>query len=78
LRVSFFFPGGQWAKTRGDLKMDDVIVGLNGEALPSMTMRQFHTRFRLAFNVGDTATLDVLRAGQRLQIPVPCIDTHDE
>jgi len=78
LRVSFFFPGEQWTKTRGDLKMNDVIVGINGETLPSMTTRQFHAHFRLAFNVGDTATLNVLRGDQRLQIPVPCIDTHDE
>jgi len=77
LRVSFFFPGDQWTKTRGDLKMNDVIVGINGETLPSMTMRQFHTRFRLMNNVGDTATLNILRGDQRLQIPVPCIDTHE-
>jgi hypothetical protein len=77
LRVSFFFPGEPWAKTRGDLKMNDVIVGINGQSLPSMTTRQFHSHFRLAFNVGDTATLNVLRADQRLEIQVPCLDIRD-
>jgi serine protease Do len=78
LRVSFFFPGAKWAKTRGDLQMNDVIVGINGKPLPQMTTRQFHSHFRLAFNVGDTATLDVLRGSERREIPVPCIDVGEE
>ena len=57
--------------------MDDVIVGINGKELPSMTMRQFHSHFRLAFNVGGTAVLNVLRGDQRLEIPVPCLDIRD-
>ena len=74
LRVSFFFRGEEWVKTRGDLQMNDVIVGINGEQLPSMNTRQFHSRFRLRFNVGDTATLNVLRGNQRVDVKVPCLD----
>jgi hypothetical protein len=74
LRVSFFFPGEQWQRTRGDLKMNDVIVGINGQSLPAMTTRQFHSRFRLSFDVGDTATLNVLRGGERVEVRVPCLD----
>lgn len=74
LRVSFLFPGEKWVKTRGDLKMGDVIVGINGKELPTMTPRQFHTHIRLNFNVGDTVTLNVLRGGERKDIAVPCLD----
>src|SRR5262249_24882371 len=78
LRVSFFFPGPQWVKTRGDLQMNDVIVGINGESLPRMTTRQFHSHFRLAYNVGDTVTLNVLRGSERREISVPCLEIRDE
>jgi serine protease Do len=78
LRVSFFFPGPQWAKTRGNLWMNDIIVGINGETLPRMTARQFHSHFRLTFNVGDRATLNVLRSDERLEIQVPCLEVRDE
>ncbi len=78
LRVSFMFPGKEWEKSRGDLKMNDVIVGVNGEALPSMNTRQFHSYFRLTFNVGDTVTLNVLRGGERVAVLVPCIDVREE
>jgi hypothetical protein len=77
LRVSFFFPGEQWQKTRGDLKMNDVIVGINGQSLPTLTTRQFHSRFRLSFDVGDTATLNVLRGGERVEVRVPCLDVGE-
>jgi hypothetical protein len=78
LRVTFFFPGPQWAKTRGDLQMNDVIVGINGKQLPPMTTRQFHSHFRLAFNVGDTATLNVLRGSERRDVTVPCLEVREE
>ena len=58
--------------------MDDVIVGVNGRSLKSMTVRQFHSYFRLAFNVGDTETLNVLRGKQRLAIRVPCLEVRGE
>jgi hypothetical protein len=77
LRVSFLFPGEQWLKTRGDLKMNDVIVGINGKSLPTMTTRQFHSHFRLNFDVGDTATLNVLRGDRRLPVRVPCIEVRE-
>jgi hypothetical protein len=74
LRVTVFFRGEEWVKTRGDLRMNDIIVGINGEPLPSMNTRQFHSHFRLRFNVGDTATLNVLRGNQRVDVKVPCLD----
>ncbi|HEY0072728.1 MAG TPA: Trx7/PDZ domain-containing (seleno)protein [Abditibacteriaceae bacterium] len=74
LRVSFLFPGPKWATTRGDLKMNDVILDINDKQLPGMNTRQFHSYFRLNFNVGDTATLTVLRGQEKLQIKVPCLD----
>ena len=78
IQVNFMFPGAHWAKTRGDLKSGDILTGINGEALPHMTTRQFHSHFRLAFNVGDTATLNVLRGGQRVEVRVPCLDVPEE
>jgi len=74
LRVSFMFPGAHWAKTRGDLKLNDVVIGINGEELSAMTTRQFHSYFRLRFNVGDRVTLNVLRGAQRIDIAVVCQD----
>jgi hypothetical protein len=74
LRINFLFPGAKWAPTRGDLRLDDVIVGLEGKALPHMMPRQFHTHFRLAYEVGDTATINVLRGGRRVEVRVPCLD----
>jgi S1-C subfamily serine protease len=78
LRVSFLFPGEKWVPTRGELKLNDVITGVNGRALPHMTPRQFHSYFRFNFNVGDTATLNVLRGDQNLEIKVPCMDVGEE
>ncbi|MCS6861543.1 MAG: PDZ domain-containing protein [Abditibacteriales bacterium] len=74
LRVTFLFRGEEWVKTRGDLQMNDVIIGINGEQLPHMNARQFHAHFRLRFNVGDTVTLNVLRGNQRINVKVPCLD----
>jgi serine protease Do len=78
LRVSFFFPSTAWAKTRGDIQMNDVIIGLNGKTLPSMTTRQFHTYFRLNNEVGDTAVLTVLRGSEKREISVPCMEVLEE
>lgn len=74
LRVSFLFPGEKWVATRGELRLNDVVWGVNGEALPHMTPRQFHTWFRLKFNVGDKAVLNILRGGRRLAVTVPCLE----
>jgi len=73
IQVNFFFPGAEWAKTRGGMQNNDLIVGVNGEALPEMTTRQFHSYFRLRFQEGDTATLNVLRGGQRVELQIPCM-----
>lgn len=78
LRVSFFFRGDEWVKTRGDLQMNDILIGINGKHLPHMNTRQFHSYFRLTFNVGDTATLNVLRGNQRVDVKVPCLDVGSE
>jgi hypothetical protein len=74
LRVSFLYGGAKGAETRGDLKMNDVILDINDKQLPVMNTRQFHSYFRLNFNIGDTATLTVLRGQEKLQIKVPCLD----
>lgn len=78
LRASFLFPGAQWAKTRGDLKQNDVIVGLDGKELPEMNTRQFHAHVRLTYSVGDAITLNVLRAGKPLEIRVTGMDVREE
>jgi len=77
VKVTFFFNGPEWVASRGALQLNDVIVGINGETLPSMTIRQFHSHFRLNFNVGDTVTLNVLRGDRKLDLPVPCTKAGD-
>jgi len=76
LRVTHFFSGEKWAKTRGGLQMQDVITGINGESLPEMSARQFHSYFRLRFNVGDSATLNILRGSERIELTVPCLEAE--
>ena len=78
LRVSFLTPGAKRALSRGDLKMNDVILDVNHQELPAMNTRQFHSYFRLNFNVGDTVTLTVLRGNQKMEIKVPCIEVKEE
>ena len=75
LRITFFFPGQRWAEARRDLKMGDIILDVNHKELPAMNMRQLITYFRFNFQVGETATLTVLRGGQKMEITVPCIDS---
>lgn len=77
LRVSFFFPGPKWAQSRGDLKMGDIILDVDNKQLMAMNTRQFHAYFRLNFNIGDTATLTVLRGDEKVEIKVPCIDSKE-
>jgi hypothetical protein len=76
LRVTVLFPGEKWARTYGDLRKGDVIVGVNGAPLPHMTAPQFHAYFRLRFEVGETAVLDVVREGARCAVRVPCLDVR--
>lgn len=74
LKVNFLFPGEKWKAARGGLRMNDVIVAVGGQELPEMTPRQFHAWFRLNYDVGQTATFTVLRAGKRTDVAVPCVD----
>src|SRR5207244_8704335 len=53
LKVTFLFPGPEWAKSRGGLQKDDGIVGVTDDPLRPMTTRQFHAYSRLASHVGD-------------------------
>jgi serine protease Do len=74
LRVSFLFPGEKWVASRGDLKLNDIIVAIGGKELPTMTPRQFHTHIRLNYEVGDTIPLTILRDGKRTELRIPAID----
>jgi len=78
LRVTFLFPGKGWAETRGSLTMGDIILGIDGETLPSLDTRQFHAHFRLKKSVGDRAVLNVLRGKEKLDIDVPCVEVEGE
>lgn len=51
------------------LRGTDVILGLEGESF-TMSERQFVTHLRLHFKPGDRVTLQVLRDGQRLRVPL--------
>jgi hypothetical protein len=77
LKVTFLFPGPEWERTRGGLQKDDVVVGVNNDPLRPMTTRQFHSYFRLAFNVGDTVILNVRRGSERVSLRVPCIEVKE-
>jgi len=78
LRVTFLFPGEEWARTRGGLRLGDVIVAVDGSELPAMTARQFHSHFRLTHEVGGTAALTVVREGRRVNLEVPCLEVREE
>lgn len=70
LRVTLLFDGDRWKASRGDLRVGDILVGVNGRTLPAMTPPQFHAYIRLNFAAGDTIRLDVLRDGKRIVVPV--------
>ncbi len=74
LRVKQLFPAPHFRVARPDLRVGDIVLGLNGEALPASTHVQFMTRFRLGFEFGQRGTLEVLRSGQRLSLPVVGVD----
>ena len=74
LKVSFLFPGERWVASRGELKIGDVVVGVDGKPLPDMNARQFHTWVRMNRNVGETLRLDIIRDGSRRTLDVPCTD----
>jgi hypothetical protein len=77
LKVTFLFPGAKWKRVQGDLRLNDVIVRVDGKTLPHMTPRQFHTWFRMNKKVGETATLTVLRGERKVDIAIPCLDLGD-
>lgn len=77
LRVSFLFPGDRWVATRGDLRLNDVIIDVDNRKLPHMTPRQFHSWFRLNKSVGESAVLQVLRDGRRIEVTIPCLDVAE-
>lgn len=74
LKVSFLFPGEKWRASQGDLRLGDVIVGVDGKTLPAMSARQFHSWFRLNKEVGQSADLTVVRVGKRLVVTIPCLE----
>ncbi len=51
------------------LRQGDIIVGVDDQPL-EMTERQFGAFIRLNYKVGDRITLNVVRAGQRLNFPL--------
>jgi serine protease Do len=78
LRVTFLFPGDRWARTRGDLRMNDVILGWNGLRPEPMDVRQLHSYWRLNFKPGDRLTLDVLRNKLPAKVAVECMEVPEE
>jgi len=70
LEVTFLFPGARWEATRGDLRLGDILLGVDGVPLPDLNARQFHTWLRLNRDVGDRIRFDVLRRGKRIQVEV--------
>jgi serine protease Do len=55
------------ARTAG-VREGDVIIGIDGEAL-EMTMLEFLAHVRKNYLVGDRITLNIIRDGQRLNLP---------
>jgi S1-C subfamily serine protease len=51
------------------LKEGDVVIGVDGQAL-EMTLRQFLAHVRTSYVSGDKVTLNVLREGKRLDLPL--------
>ncbi len=51
------------------VKAGDVVIGLDGAAM-EMTMKEFLGHMRRNYLVGDKVTLNVLREGQRVDIPL--------
>ncbi len=47
----------------------DVVLGIDNRSL-EMTMRQFNAHVRLNYKAGDRVTLNVLRDGKRIDIPM--------
>jgi membrane-associated protease RseP (regulator of RpoE activity) len=74
LRVSVLFAGDKWEPSRRGVQIDDIVTGLNGKALLTMSPRQFHSHVRMHYNVGETIPLDVLRDGKPIRVNVPAVE----
>lgn len=51
------------------VRAGDIILGIDGRAM-EMTMLQFNAHVRLHYRVGDVITLNILRDGKRLDLPM--------
>jgi len=54
------------------IRVHDIILGIDNQKL-EMTARQFQAFVRLKYKVGDRVTYNVLRNGQRLNLPLTLI-----
>jgi hypothetical protein len=57
------------AAARAGIRANDVILGVDDRPL-EMSMRQFNAYVRMTYKVGDRVTLNVLRDGKRLRVPL--------
>jgi serine protease Do len=57
------------AARQAGLQVNDLIVGLDGQR-PEMTARQFDIHLRLTYRPGDRVTLNVLRGGKPVEVPL--------
>jgi S1-C subfamily serine protease len=51
------------------IQQNDIILGVDHKAL-DMTVGQFCVYLRLTYQIGDTITFQILRKGQRLDVPL--------
>jgi S1-C subfamily serine protease len=51
------------------IRAGDIIVSIDGKTL-EMTMLQFNAYVRLNYKVGDQVKLNIIRNGQRLEVPI--------
>ncbi len=57
------------AARQAGIRQNDIILGIDGKAL-EMTVGQFCVYIRLNYQVGDRVTFNILRDGQRLDLPL--------
>lgn len=57
------------AARQAGIQPNDVVIGLDGQAL-EMTARQFAAHVRLNYEVGQRVRINVIREGQRLDLPL--------
>ncbi len=60
---------------RAGVRAGDIVLGIDGLEL-EMTMLQFNAYVRLNYEVGDTVTLNLIRDGKRLDLPMK-LEEHD-